>query len=279
MDYIELTCAIMPYNSEISEILVAGLGQLGFESFVEQNDSLQAYITENEFDETKVKELISHFKLDSRIDISYKKIEQENWNETWEKNYFEPIVIAEKCVIRSSFHPEFPDIKYSITIDPKMAFGTGHHETTSLMITEILELELIGKRILDMGCGTGILAILGALKGAIDITAVDNDVWSFNNTLENIKLNNVPNIKVIHGDFHQIMNNKYDLIFANINKNVLLSQIPEYKKCMNPGGLLLLSGFYKSDIEDINKPAIENNLQFLGQNESNNWLMLKYLNK
>lgn len=279
MDYIELTCIIIPYDPEASDILIAGLGELGFESFVEQKDSLQAYIIENEFEETKVKELLSNYNLHSRIEITFKKIEQENWNETWEKNYFEPIIIAGECVIRSSFHPEFPDIKYCITIDPKMAFGTGHHETTSLMITEILKLELIGKKLLDMGCGTGILAILGALKGAIDITAIDNDVWSYNNTLENIKLNNVPDIKVIHGDVNQITNNKFDLIFANINKNVLLSQIPEYKKCLNPGGLLLLSGFYHSDMEDINKLAIQNNLQLIEQKVLNNWMMLKYLKK
>ncbi len=278
MDYIELTCIIKPYSTEISEILVAGLGELGYESFEEHDDSLQAYIIEKEFDKTRVKQLLSDYNLSSRIEISHKKIEQENWNETWEKNYFEPIVIDGKCVIRSSFHPEFPDIKYRITIDPKMAFGTGHHETTSLMLTEILKLELNGKRLLDMGCGTGILAILGALKGSTDITAIDNDVWSYNNTIKNIRLNNFPDIKVIHGDFHQILNNKYDIIFANINRNVLLSQIPEYKKFLNSNGLLLLSGFYNSDLEDIHKISIQNHLQLIDQKELNNWMMLKYLN-
>ncbi len=277
MNYIELTCKISPYNATISEILVAQLGDIGFESFVEQPDSLQAYIVENEFDNDKLSSIHAHLAFESKVEFSSKKIEEENWNETWEKNYFEPIVIAEQCVIRSSFHPDFPKIKYRITIDPKMSFGTGHHETTSLMITEILKLDLEGKSLLDMGCGTGILAILSALKGALDITAVDFDEWSYKNCLENMELNGAMNIKAIHGNISSVKGQKFDIIYANINKNVLLSDIGEYTKNLNSSGYLLLSGFYRSDFDDINKVTIKNGLILQKEEELNNWMMLKYL--
>jgi len=277
MNYIELTCKITPYSQAISEILVAQLGDLGFESFVEQSDSLQAYIVENEFNETEINTLLASSSFDSVVEFNQKKIEEENWNETWEKNYFEPIIITGQCVIRSSFHPQFPEIKYRITIDPKMAFGTGHHETTSLMITEILNLHIEGKCILDMGCGTGILAILSALKGAKDITAVDIDEWSYRNTFENMELNGIHDINVIHGDINSIKEKKFDIIYANINKNVLLADIPKYVLNLSEGGFLLLSGFYRSDFEDIDNVAQSNNLFLQKEEELNNWMMLKYL--
>ncbi len=277
MNYIELTCKISPYNATTSEILVAQLGEIGFESFVEQPDSLQAYIIENGFDENKIAKLKADSVFDSQVEFSFKKIEEENWNETWEKNYFEPIVIDEQCVIRSSFHPEFPAIKYRITIDPKMSFGTGHHETTSLMIKEILKLDLEDKTILDMGSGTGILAILSALKGATNITAVDFDEWCYKNCFENMALNGTQDIKVIHGDINAVKGLKFDIIYANINKNVLLSDIKEYTNNLNPSGYLLLSGFYKADFEDINKVAKQNGLVLQKEEELNQWMMLKYL--
>jgi len=277
MDYIELTCKITPYNIEISEILSAQLGELGFESFVEQPDSLQAYIIQPDFDEVKINDFFSEFKSDSIIEISHQLMKEENWNETWEKNYFEPIIIDNQCVIRSSFHAEFPEIKYRITIDPKMAFGTGHHETTSLMIKEILKLQPQNKSVLDMGCGTGILAILCALKGSENITAIDNDVWSFRNTIENIELNNVKNINVLLGDVKDIEGLKFDIIIANINKNVLLADISNYAISLNENASLFLSGFYRSDFEDINKFAEKNGLKFQKIEEMNNWVMLQYL--
>jgi len=277
MNYIELTCKISPYNATTSEILMAQLGEIGFESFVEQPDALQAYIVENEFDENKIAKIRTDSDFDSNVEFSFKKIEEQNWNETWEKNYFEPIVIDELCVIRSSFHPNFPNIKYAITIDPKMSFGTGHHETTSLMIKEILKLDLEGKIILDMGCGTGILAILSALKGSTDITAVDFDEWSYKNCIENMELNGTKSIKAIHGNISHVKSMKFDIIYANINKNVLLSDIGEYANKLNPAGYLLLSGFYRTDFEDINRVALQNGLVLQKEEEFNNWMMLKYL--
>jgi ribosomal protein L11 methyltransferase len=279
MNYIELDCKISPYNAEIAEILTAELSELGYESFVETETGLLAYIQEDIFKEETLPSIGIVSNPDFDITFTHKTIEQENWNETWEKNYFEPIIIENQCVIRSSFHKEFPEIDYQITIDPKMAFGTGHHETTSLMIKEILQLELERKSVLDMGCGTGVLAILSAMKGAVDITAIDIDEWSYNNTLENMELNSIKGIKVKHGDVSAIDERNYDIFFANINKNVLLKDIPTYAKYMEKNALLLLSGFYNSDIEDISSVAESNGFELVKKDEKNNWTMLKYLKK
>jgi len=277
MDYIELECKITPYDPVIAEILIAELSELDFESFVENETGLQAYITEDLFVLDTISSLAILSNPDFKIKFQHKIIEQENWNETWEKNYFEPIIIEDKCVIRSSFHEEFNSIKYRITIDPKMAFGTGHHETTSLMIKEILHLNVEGKTILDMGCGTGILAILSALRGATDITAIDIDEWSYNNTLENIELNVTKEIIVKHGDISILDDKLYDIIYANINKNVLLNDIPQYTKNLHKGACLMLSGFYSSDFDDIDNIAKQAGLELIKRDQKNNWTMLKYI--
>ncbi len=279
MNYTELNCQITPFNPEIAEILTAELSELGFESFVETETGLLAYIQENIFNQEVLSSIQILSNPDFNISFSHKIIEQQNWNETWEKNYFEPIIIENQCVIRSSFHKEFLDIQYRITIDPKMAFGTGHHETTSLVIKEILQLNLEGKSILDMGCGTGVLAILSAMRGASDITAIDIDEWSYTNTLENMELNAVSGIKVKHGDVSAIDDKKYDIIYANINKNVLIKDISEYAKHLDKNAFLLLSGFYTSDFADINKVTEENGFELVKKDEKNNWHMLKYMKK
>jgi ribosomal protein L11 methyltransferase len=276
MDYIELECIIEPFDASISEILVAELGEMGFESFVEMENGLQAYIRLDHYDENLVNSIDILGNTEYKISIKNKRIKEENWNETWEKNYFEPIVIDDRCVVRGSFHPEFPNIKYQITIDPKMAFGTGHHETTNLVVKEILEMEFKGKKVADLGCGTGILAILAALIGAEDITAIDIDEWSYQNTIENIELNQCNFIKVMIGDVSVLKNEKFDIIFANINKNVLLDEMSHYAGCMHNGSILLLSGFYQTDFEDINRKCIENGLSLLKQDTKNNWMVLKY---
>ena len=277
MDYVELNCTIEPFDQEIAEILTAELSELGYESFVEHETGIKAYIRSHLYHE-KVHESIQITENKSfKISFVPNWIMEENWNETWEKNYFEPIIIDNQCVVRSSFHPQFDNIKYQLTIDPKMAFGTGHHDTTSLIIKEILEMELAGKTIADLGCGTGILAILCSMRGASSITAVDIDEWSYKSTIENAELNNCTNIKTYLGDVSLIDNQKFDIVFANINKNVLLNEMKYYAKCMKKGSILVLSGFYSSDFVDIDKSASNQQMILVKQSKSNNWLMLKYL--
>jgi ribosomal protein L11 methyltransferase len=277
MDYIELNCTIDPFDANIAEILTAELSEMGYESFVEQESGILAYIRADQFDEQVPGTLTVAKNPGFKITFAQNRIKEENWNETWEKNYFEPIIIANQCVVRSSFHPVFPEHKYQITIDPKMAFGTGHHDTTSLIIKEILEMDFTGKSVGDLGCGTGILAILSAMRGAQDITAVDIDEWSYKSTLENIELNNCKHIKTLLGDVSLVENQKFDIIFANINKNVLLVEMFHYAMCMKKGSVLILSGFYNSDFADIDKAASNQGMMLVKQNVSNNWMMLKYL--
>jgi len=278
MDYIELECSISPFDQSISEILMAELSEYDFESFVEQDNGILAYIKSNQFNLDTLDKLDILSNKDFEITFNHKLIKEENWNETWEKNYFEPIIISNQCVVRSSFHPEFPEIKYQITIDPKMSFGTGHHETTSLIVKEILEIDFKNKKVADLGCGTGILAILASKRGSENITAIDIDEWSYNNTSENITLNNCKDIRVLHGDVRLLENEKFDIIFANINKNVLLNEIQNYEKCLDKSGILLLSGFYQTDFDDINNKCEENGLVLMKQDIANNWMMLKYSN-
>ncbi len=278
MNYVELKCEIIPYSQEIAEMLIAEMSCHKFESFVEDDPYLCAYIQEDDWSNAILPSMRLVSNLDHKVIYSHKRIEQENWNKTWEENYFKPICINNQCVIKSSFHADYPDVQYVINIDPKMAFGTGHHETTSLIIEEILNLDVTNKSILDMGCGTGVLAILSAMKSANDIVAVDYDIWSYNNTLENIKLNKTDNIKVLHGDVSVLDDKKYDIIYANINKNVLLQDISEYAKRLNPNGNLMLSGFYESDIEDINEVADKCQLKLSKKTTKNEWAMLVYTN-
>ena len=278
MNYIELTCTIEPFDQTIREILTAELSQIGFESFVETEFELQSYIQEDIFNQDALDSLNIFTNKDFKISCKLKNIEEQNWNETWEKEYFQPLHIANQCVIRSSFHKDYPKSNYEILIDPKMSFGTGHHETTSLMIEEILEHNIEGKDILDMGCGTGILAILSSMRGAKNILAIDNDEWSYKNTVENLSLNNIKNVEPLLGDKKDIINKKFDIIFANINKNILLADISQYSKCLNNNGLLLLSGFYTEDYDDLNKVLNKNGLSFKSKRTNNNWMMMVFSN-
>lgn len=277
MDYIELKCEIKPFEQLSGEILLAHLSGKGFESFMEWDNGIIAYIQSHLFNPELFEQLTKISIPNVQVKYKHSLIKDQNWNETWEKNYFEPILIADKCLIRSTFHKNTPETKFEILIDPKMSFGTGHHETTFLMIEEIIELDLHGQTVLDMGCGTGILAILSSQKGARDVCAIDIDEWSYKNSLENIKLNSIKNVTVELGDKKLIGNKYYNIIYANINKNVLIADIPVYAANIHQGGKLLLSGFYKEDYDDIHQAAIENGLQLTNQREKNNWLLLNYL--
>lgn len=263
----------------INDILAAELGEIGFESFTDNESGLQGYISDQAFDKETLTHKLSAFPLEN-VSIHYteKLIESQDWNEEWEKNYFKPIRIENDCIIRASFHKPEPGYKYNIIIDPKMAFGTGNHETTYLMICEMLNLDLQGKELLDMGCGTAVLAILARMKGANRVVAIDIDEWAYNNALENIRLNNTPDIKVDLGGAEQIQTSgSFDIVFANINRNILLKDIHQYAACMKSGALLYMSGFYMEDIPAIEKECLRNNLTLLSHTEKNNWVAVKVL--
>lgn len=261
----------------LNDILAAELGEIGFESFTDDENGLQGYISDLLYNVEALAQKLADFPLkDVIIHHTDKLVESKDWNEEWEKNYFKPIRIDSDCIIRASFHEPEPGFEYEIIIDPKMAFGTGNHETTYLMIREMLKLDLQGKELLDMGCGTAVLAILASLKGARRIAAIDIDEWAYNNALENIRLNNTPEIQVLLGGAEQIEAlGAFDVVFANINRNILLGDICRYAACMKPGAQLFMSGFYTEDIPVIEEECNRNGLSLVSHAEKNNWVAVK----
>lgn len=274
MRYIEVIFNSTPHSEDLYDILSANLSEVGFESFVQSEENLLAYITGEKFSTMIIDKIIEIFPFDATITYSFKAIEDKNWNEEWEKNFFKPITFEDKCIIYSSFNkPEEKEkYDYQIQIDPKMSFGTGHHQTTGLMISEILKLNLADKDVLDMGCGTAILAILASMRGSKNITAIDIDEWAYNNAIENIGLNNINNIEVLLGDATMLGDKKYDVILANINRNILLEDIPAYSDVLNAGGKLIMSGFYQQDIPLISEKCMENELVFDHYTDKDNWV-------
>ena len=258
------------------EILIAELGYAGFESFVETEEGVTAYIQKEEWNQNILEDI--QILNSDEFDISYthEDIEQTNWNAEWEKN-FNPIVVDDVCAVRAPFHEKF-DTEYDIIIEPKMSFGTGHHETTHMMIQHILQNDFKDKSVLDMGCGTAVLAILAEMKGAQPIDAIDIDNWCYLNSLENVERNNCKHISVYEGEASLLKDKNYDIIIANINRNILLQDIATYAKCLNTNGSLFLSGFYEEDIPLIEKECNANNLQHLKTLKRNNWVALHFKN-
>ncbi len=279
MNYIVLRFRLSNKEEYVTDLLSAMLGEIGFDSFDTDELGLNAYITDDLFEEEKVKDILAQFPLEVDVDYEIEKIDRQNWNEAWEKHFFEPIVVADKCVVHSSFHTDIPDCEMEIVIDPKMSFGTGHHETTRLMMEAILEVDVKDKTVLDMGCGTSVLAILASKLGAKKIDAIDIDDWCVENSKENFSLNHITNVEVSQGTANELKNKNYDIIFANINRNILLNDIPIYSQCLNEKGLLLLSGFYTQDIDSITRKSTENNLTFQSKKELNNWTCLIFRKK
>jgi ribosomal protein L11 methyltransferase len=273
MTYLEFDFKVGPVDLG-SEILIAQLGEVGFESFVENEEGFLAYINQLDFDKSLLKGVQLLNNPDFKITWSSKEIEQQNWNSEWEKN-FHPIRIDDRCMVRAPFHAK-EEVDFDIIIEPKMSFGTGHHETTHMMLQHILDNDFRDKSVLDMGCGTGILAILAEMRGAKPIEAIDIDNWCCLNSIENIERNNCSNIKVFEGDSSLLINKKFDAIIANINRNILLDDISIYAQCLNVNGLLFLSGFYKSDLNIISSKCDEYSLQFNNNLEKNNWVAAVY---
>ena len=258
------------------EILIAELDYIGFESFVETSDGVTAYIQKTDWYNAILDDIHVLKSDEFEITYTYNEIEQTNWNTEWEKN-FQPIVVDDICAIRAPFHRPF-QTKYDIIIEPKMSFGTGHHETTYMMTQHMLKMDLSKKSVLDMGCGTGILAILAEKKGANRIDAIDIDNWCYLNSLENVDRNQCKNVSVYEGDVSLLKDKHYDVILANINRNILLKDLNTYSSCLNKNGTLLLSGFYNTDIPIIKAECQRLMLNLDEKLERNNWVSLKFIN-
>ncbi len=278
MNYISYTFIIESKTLSIQtaiEILIAELGEVDFESFTENKNGLTAYIQKKDWHDNILDDIQLLQSKEVEITYNIEEIEQVNWNREWEKN-FEPIQVDGLVSVRAPFH-ENPNLKYDIVIEPKMSFGTGHHETTHLMIQHLMDLDLNDKTVLDMGCGTGILAIFAEMKGAKKLDAIDIDVWCYENSIENVERNHCKNITVYKGDASLLKDKKYDIIIANINRNILLQDIGIYANNLNEKGTLLLSGFYTEDIPVIEKEATKYNLRLEKQLKRNNWVGLKFV--
>lgn len=259
-----------------TEILIAELGYAGFESFVETETGVTAYIQKKEWHDAILDDIYILGSDEFNISYTFEDIEQTNWNEEWEKN-FNPIIVDDACSVRAPFHSK-PETEYDIIIEPKMSFGTGHHETTHMMIQHILKNDFKEKSVLDMGCGTGVLAILAEMKGAKPIDAIDYDNWCYLNSLENVERNNCDHITVLEGDASLLKDQKYDTIIANINRNILLNDMAAYTKCLNANGALFLSGFYVDDIPAIEEECNKQGLTYVERLEKNKWVALKFVN-
>ena len=273
MNYIEYDFTVSPTEMG-AEILMAELAEVGFDSFVDTPTGIKAYIPKDSWNEQILQDIYLLSNPEFTISYQITEIEQVNWNEEWEKN-FSPIVVEDLCTVRANFHP-VPNTRYDIVITPKMSFGTGHHETTYMMLQQLLPLSLEGTKVLDMGCGTGILAIMAALRGAHDITAIDIDPWCVENATENVQQNDCSFITIKEGDVSLIAGEQYNLILANINRNILLSDISAYTQALLPQGLLLVSGFYEEDLPAIKEKCQEVGLTYLSHIERNRWVSAKF---
>ena len=275
-DYRELRINVSPCSETVTDILAQFLSEAGYESFVADNDGLTAYIKNELFDRDTVNDIISAFPIqDISMDVADVFVEGRDWNQEWEQHYFKPIIVDGRCVIHSSFHKDIPHAEYDIVIDPKMAFGTGHHQTTSLIIARLLEMDLDDKSLIDMGTGTGILAILAAMRGANPVTAIEIDPMAHVNAVENVSLNGHPEIKVILGDATALANvQPADILLANINRNIIVGDMEAYAGALKKGGTMILSGFYEEDIPVIAEAANRYGLKQVNYTSRDRWASL-----
>ena len=276
MNYIEVSVTVEP-KAEGSDVLIATLSELAFESFVETEAGFNAYIKEEEYSEDELKLALGDFEDIFTIDFKTKTIPQQNWNKEWESS-FQPIEVEGKCYIRAPFHEKKAGFLLDVIIEPKMSFGTGHHDTTQLMIKYLMLLNVKNESLLDMGCGTGVLAIVASMLGSNPIEAVDVDDWSYENTVENLAKNNINNVLVHKGDAQILEEKIFHTILANINKNVLLADISKYKKVLKKGGNLVLSGFFETDIAELKAKAENLGLKYESSKISNQWAALHFTN-
>ena len=278
-EYIEVSMHITPFTEENAEILTAEISELPFESFTVEGEVLKCYIQKELYDAQALKVVMSGLDYpDFTVQYSANLMPAVNWNAVWESQ-FTPIVVDGKCTIKASFHEGLKKTRFNITIDPKMAFGTGHHQTTFMMCRALLQNEdaVRGKVVMDMGCGTAILSILAAYLGAEKVDAVDIDVWAYENSIDNLVVNKVEDkIHVRQGDAATVegLNSVYDIFLANINRNILLNDIPRYANSIKENGKLILSGFYKEDIPAIEEVAKKHNFSLQTVKEKDNWVSI-----
>lgn len=280
MDFTAINFNITPFSEEIADILIAEMSEIGFEGFQYTDTGFTAYISCQQFDREKIQnlEFLQWLPSDYQIDWNSSVLEDRDWNLEWEKN-FTPILIDKRILIRAGFHPTVPGIKYEIIIEPKMSFGTGHHPTTTLMLETLLDFseQIRDKKVLDMGCGTGILSIMAAKLGAYAVTGIDIDEWAYKNAMENIENNHLGHIEIKIGDVGLLeKENKFDFILANINRNTLLTDIPFYIHHLEDQGVLIMSGFYIQDLPFIQKKAEKEGMILINQKTHQNWTAVSF---
>lgn len=279
MNYIQLTFTLSPCSTDATDLLAAFLCDAECESFVADGDTLTAYVRQDLYDPQAIRDIIADFPMPEVKEISVEEtlVESQNWNEEWEKHYFQPIVVADRCVIHSTFHKNVPEAQYRIVIDPRMAFGTGHHATTSMMLRHILDYDMEGKRVIDMGTGTGILAILCKMRHAAEVTGIEIDPDAHANALDNAALNNA-DIQLICGDASSLTPlPQADLFLANINRNIILQDIDSYASHIAPGGMLVISGFYPVDLPMLREAAEAHGLSYLDMMQEGEWCSARFI--
>lgn len=271
-DYYALRLDVEPCSADATDLLAYLLGEAGYESFVPDDKGLTAYVPAALYSDEAVRTALEEFCFDATVTASAELVEGRDWNAEWERNYFRPIVVGERCVVHSSFHTDVPKAEYDIVIDPKMAFGTGHHATTSLILTRLLDMDLQGRSFIDVGTGTGILAILAAMRGAVPVAGIEIDRFAWENACDNVRLNGHPEIAVLCGDASLLQAlAPADVVVANINRNVILGDIRAYAAAMRPGATLLLSGFYEADCAMVEEAAAAAGLTAAGRTVRDNW--------
>jgi len=276
MQYIQVTFSFTTIQEYQQDLLISELADIGFNTFEDTDNGFSAFVDYASYSQETLAEALAQFDGEFEYVFTVTEIAAENWNEEWEKN-FEPLIIDERCYVRATFHADQPHYKYQIVIDPKMAFGTGHHQTTTMMMQYILDADTADKVILDMGCGTGILAILAAKKGAQELIAIDNDEVCYLSAIENSALNGIDNITVLCGGKEVIPKQQFDLILANINRNILLDQIPVYAEVLKAGGDIYFSGFYESpDLQLIREACELLKINYIGHKKIGDWVAAQF---
>lgn len=276
MDYIELSCQLDPFTQIFADVLMGELGEIGYDSFTQELGDIKAYITENLFDMDAVLQLetVTSGQFGTVL-FSHQKIVTQNWNALWESN-FEPVIAADNCIVRAPFHDLDRAYEYDIVIEPKMSFGTGHHQTTQLIMEQLLAMDVAGKTVADCGCGTGVLGILASMRGAVSVFAFDNDDWAYQNTVENAQRNNIDNMETLCGTLELLAGRSFDLVIANINRNILIEGMQYLSDAVKPGGMIIFSGIFVEDVEIMTAAAAPFGLVFASSETKDKWARAVY---